>query len=65
MMTLYARIQDGEVFELFETDGDIAEMFHPALEWVEVPQGVDVKQGWEWAESSGFTPPSPDSSESN
>lgn len=29
-----------------ETDGDIAQMFHPSLSWVEVPDGVPVEQNW-------------------
>lgn len=35
-MTLYARIDTGKVAELFETDGDMVSMFHPAMVWVEV-----------------------------
>lgn len=34
-MKTYARIHGGIVAELFETDGDIATMFHPSLTWVE------------------------------
>ncbi|KES20141.1 MULTISPECIES: hypothetical protein [Pseudomonas] len=59
-MTLYARIQDGKVFELFETDGDMAEVFHPALKWVEVPDEAEVFQDWLWSEEKGFMPPEPD-----
>lgn len=43
MMKTYARIQDGRVAELFATDGDITQMFHPALSWVEA--GPDVSVG--------------------
>lgn len=32
----YARIYEGQVVELFETDGDITAMFHPDLIWVEI-----------------------------
>lgn len=42
-MKTYARIQDGRVAELFATDGDITQMFHPALVWVEA--GPDVSVG--------------------
>ncbi|WP_160286407.1 hypothetical protein [Pseudomonas knackmussii] len=45
-MKTYARIEAGAVAELFSTDGDIAEMFHPDLVWVEVPDGVEVATGW-------------------
>lgn len=41
-MKTYARIYNGAVAELFETRGDIAEMFHPSLVWVEAPQGVEI-----------------------
>ncbi|MCI0994117.1 tail fiber assembly protein [Pseudomonas sp. ICMP22404] len=43
---MYARIENGRVIELFETDGDITEMFHPSLIWVGVPEGLGVAQGW-------------------
>lgn len=39
-MKTYARIQEGHVAELFSTDGDITEMFHPDLHWVEAVAGV-------------------------
>lgn len=45
-MKNYARIDGGLVAELFSTDGDITEMFHPDLVWVEVPDGVDAATGW-------------------
>ena len=45
-MKTYARIEDGVVVELFQTEGDIAELFHPALVWVEVPEGSGVACGW-------------------
>ncbi|KWN11136.1 hypothetical protein WM21_01670 [Burkholderia ubonensis] len=37
-MRTYARIQDGVVFEFFITDGNIREMFHPSLVWVDVTE---------------------------
>jgi hypothetical protein len=55
---LYARIEDGRVIELFETDGNIAEMFHPSLVWVEVPHGFEVAQGWVYLEGE-FSAPLP------
>lgn len=55
---LHARIEDGRVIELFETDGNIAEMFHPSLVWVEVPDGFEVAQGWVYLEGE-FSAPLP------
>lgn len=45
-MKNYARITEGVVVELFSTDGDISEMFHPDLVWVEVPNGCSPQVGW-------------------
>lgn len=36
----YARIVKGEVAELFQTDGDITQMFHPEMIWAEVTSAV-------------------------
>jgi catalase (peroxidase I) len=35
-MKIYARIDSGIVVEFFETDGDITQMFHPDMEWIDV-----------------------------
>lgn len=48
-MKNYARIEGGVVVELFATDGDIAEMFHPDMVWVEIPTGEEVTCGWTYA----------------
>lgn len=61
-MTVYARIYEGLVAELFETDGDITTMFHPDLIWVEVPEGLAVVVGWAYSEGV-FSPPPPPSHE--
>ncbi|GAA0411468.1 hypothetical protein GCM10008969_37870 [Pseudomonas veronii subsp. inensis] len=37
-MRTYVRVCDGLVVEIFETDGDITEMFHPDLIWVDVSE---------------------------
>lgn len=36
MMRTYARIWNGRVVELFETDLDITKLFHPDLIWTDV-----------------------------
>ncbi len=41
-MATYARIDNGVVAELFATDGDISEMFNPALVWVGCTADVEV-----------------------
>lgn len=46
-MKKYARIQDGKVAEIFETDGRIEELFHPCLVWVECGQTVSVGDGYD------------------
>jgi DNA-binding XRE family transcriptional regulator len=35
-MKNFVRIENGRVVESLETDGDIAEMFHPSLVWLEI-----------------------------
>lgn len=54
-MKTYARIDNGIVAELFSTDGDITEMFHPDLVWVEVPDEA-VAVGWTYAAGKFDTP---------
>ena len=44
-MQTYARIQDGVVAELFTTDRDIATLFHPALQWVNVTDASGTAPG--------------------
>lgn len=41
-MKKYARIENGAVVELFETDGDITTMFHPSMIWVACGDNVIV-----------------------
>lgn len=45
-MKTYARIQDGVVAELFETDQDITELFHSDLIWVECTSVDGIAQRW-------------------
>ncbi|MGB3044204.1 MAG: DUF4376 domain-containing protein [Xanthobacteraceae bacterium] len=40
----YARIEGGTAVEFVETDGDIAKMFHPSLQFVPAPPGAEL--GW-------------------
>jgi len=53
----YARIYEGAVVELFSTDGDIAEMFHPDLVWVDVTAtNPKPEVGWLY-DGENFAPP--------
>lgn len=68
-MRNYARIYEGEVQELFSTGGDIAEMFHPDMVWVDITDhDGEVAVGWVATESSGAwslsAPVPPEKSES-
>jgi len=45
-MKTYARIEDGVVAELLTTAGDIAEMFHPELTWLDVTAVAGIAEGW-------------------
>lgn len=56
-MKTYARIENGVVAELFQTDGDITTMFHPSLQWVDTGSAIP-KQGWSFA-SGSFLQPAP------
>lgn len=53
MMTIYARIENGVVFELYETDLDINDFVHPSLVWV--PCSGEVRAGWLY--DGGFSSP--------
>lgn len=58
-MSVYARIQDDIVWELFETDGDITKIFPPELIWVNVDHIQGISYGWGAVEVNGvweFTP---------
>ncbi|WGS53593.1 hypothetical protein LFL96_21280 [Paraburkholderia sp. D15] len=53
-MKTYARIDAAAVVEFFETDGDIADMFHPDLVWVDVTAASPVPSlGWSATETNG------------
>lgn len=51
-MRIYARICEGEVQELFSTDGDMTTMFHPEMIWVDVTDAVPTV-GWSAVETDG------------
>lgn len=54
---IYARIYENKVAELFETDDDITQMFHPDLIWVDITN-LDPQPGERWNYVDGvFTPP--------
>ncbi|UFH49935.1 hypothetical protein [Pseudomonas sp. KNUC1026] len=55
LMTKYARIDQGVVMELFETEADIATLFHPDLVWVRCDGQQDVAEGWTYT-SETFAP---------
>lgn len=58
-MTKYARVEQGAVRELLETDGRIDELYHPDLLWVNVQGMPDVRPGW-IVGHDGFVPPEPE-----
>lgn len=58
-MKNYARIDGGVIVELFATDGDMSEMFHPDLVWVEIPDGVSPASGWSYADGIFLAPAPP------
>ncbi|MBC3270761.1 MULTISPECIES: hypothetical protein [unclassified Pseudomonas] len=51
-MKTYARISSDTVVELFTTDGNMAEMFHPDLLWVDISEVTPAPQ-LEWTAHFG------------
>ncbi|VVP78055.1 hypothetical protein [Pseudomonas fluorescens] len=43
-MKTYARIFNSTVVELFSTDGNMAEMFHPDLLWIDITEITPAPQ---------------------
>jgi hypothetical protein len=63
-MKTYARIDNGIVAELFETDGDITEMFHPDLQWIDITAMSPAPQpGWTYSGSAFAEPAGPSAAE--
>ena len=60
-MKTYARIENGLVAELIETDGDIAEMFHPSLTWVLASADVAIGDEYVAGQFDRPQPPAPPS----
>ncbi|MBV4486923.1 hypothetical protein HU727_015115 [Pseudomonas sp. SWRI153] len=68
-MKSYARIVDNVVVELFSTEGNMAEMFHPDLVWVDITEIAPAPQidwtanfgtlGWVFASPEAPAPVSP------
>ena len=67
-MKTYARIVNNTVVELFATDGNMAEMFHPDLFWVDISDITPAPQidwtanfgtlGWVFAAPEEIAPES-------
>ena len=55
-MTMYARVEQGVVRELLETEQQIEELYHPDLLWVDVADMQGVYPGWVVGDA-GFAPP--------
>lgn len=47
-MRTYARIVDGIVVELFDTDADIATLFHAEMVWVDITDAKPVRPAERW-----------------
>ena len=52
-MAKYARIENDTVSEIIETDGDISNMFHPSLKWIECAENI---QAGDLFANGSFTP---------
>jgi len=60
-MKNFARIEFGVVVELFSTEGNIQEMFHPDLLWVEIGERDTPELGWMYSDGTFSEPPPPSS----
>lgn len=58
-MTMYARVEQGVVRELVETDQPIEDLYHPDLFWVDARDMPGVCPGW-IVTRDGFSPPEPE-----
>ncbi|MCA3773841.1 MAG: DUF4376 domain-containing protein [Cutibacterium sp.] len=55
-MKTYARIEDATVVEVLSTDGNIKEMFHPSMKWVDFSSVTGCEVGWQY-ECDVLSPP--------
>lgn len=55
-MRTYARIQSDMVAELLTTPGDISDLFHQHLLWVDVTALPEIQVGWRY-NGDRFEPP--------
>lgn len=56
-MSLYARIDNGILLELLETDGDITQMFDPSWIWIDITN-IDPQPTYYWTwDGTVFSPP--------
>lgn len=53
-MTLYARIDNGTVVELLDTDRDITQLFAAPLIWLNVSAITNITVGWSYAMVGGI-----------
>ena len=58
-MKMYARVEQGVVRELVETDQPIESLYHPGLFWMDVWGVPGVCPGWIRTQE-GFLPPEPE-----
>ena len=54
----FARVEDGQVAEIFATDQDIKKLFHPGILWLPADGVTGLRVGWAW-DGGHFTPPVP------
>ena len=56
---MYARVEQGVVRELLETEQQIEELYHPDLLWMDIGDMQGVCPGWVVGDD-GFAPPEAD-----
>ncbi|MBS6436793.1 MULTISPECIES: hypothetical protein [Pantoea] len=58
-MKKYARIEKNTVQELFDTDRNIKEIFHPSMQWVDITEmKQQPSEDWRY-DNEAFLPPLP------
>jgi hypothetical protein len=59
-MSMIARVDDGRVVELLETDRAASTLFHPSLIWKRVDPAMAARVALNWIVADGtLTPPPP------